>query len=314
MNSLPPSAILQYRPNQIQEVRKLFNYDDIRKLEQDLDTFEAWIAKQHHFLVKRFGKNYLERLLIASKGSVEIAKKRLDKLCSFRRALPEYLTKYDMRNEFLPKLKWCHTSIMPKPTADNYRVLITCAHNPDATDFVDFMQYYRYCISLMDYMFNHDYNAGYEIVFDTRNYTLGVVSKLNPLGMKKAATIYLEAIGLRLKHLHVISGSKLFDVVLTILKQSLSEKLTHRVVVHDNIESLHKYISPDVLPADYGGKEKKCLKELCEDTLKEMCTDEHIKHFKESEKAMTDESHRITLKFDEEYLGMPGSFKTLCVD
>ncbi|CAG4932530.1 unnamed protein product [Colias eurytheme] len=314
MESIPPSAILEHRPNQLQEVRKLFNYEDIKKLNQDLDTFEAWIAKQNHFLVKRFDRNYLERLLIASKGSVETAKKRLDKLCSFRRALPEYLTNYDMRNEFIPKLKWCHTTILPKPTPDYHRVFLTCAHNPDATEHVDFMQYYRFCISLMDYMFNHDYNAGYEVIFDTRNYTLGVVSKLNPLAMKKAAAIYLEAISMRLKHLHVISGSKLFDVVLTIIKQALTEKLSHRVVVHDNLESLHKYISPEILPADYGGQDKRTLKEMCENTLKELCTDEHIEHFKETEKAMTDESHRITLKFDEEYLGMPGSFKTLCVD
>ncbi|XP_045503277.1 alpha-tocopherol transfer protein-like [Colias croceus] len=313
MDTLRPSPVLQFNPNQIQEVRKLFNYDDAKKLEQDLDTFEAWIAKQNHFLVKRFDRNYLERLLIASKGSVETAKKRLDKLCSFRRALPEFLTNFDMKNEFIPKKKWCHTSIMPKPTADNYRVIVTRVHDPEAADSVDFMHYYRFCIAMLDYMFNRDYNAGYEVVFDTRNYTLGVVSKLNPLAMRKAVSVYLEAISLRLKYLHVISGSKLFDAILKILKQALTEKLTHRIIVHDSMESLHKYVSPEILPADYGGKDK-CLKDLFEAFLDEMCTDENIEHLKESEKAKTDESHRITLKFDEEYLGMPGSFKTLCVD
>ncbi|XP_038216326.1 alpha-tocopherol transfer protein-like [Zerene cesonia] len=313
MNKLPASDILEFNPNQINEVRQLFNYGDVTKLEQDLDNFENWIEKQNHFLVRRFDRNYLERLLMASKGSVEIAKKRLDKLCSFRRALPEYLTNFDVRHEFAATMKWSYSCIMPKPTPDNYRVLVTQVHDPDALDIIDFTQYYRFNISLMDYMFNHDYNAGYEVIFDTRNFTLGVVSKLNPLAMKKAATIFLEAIGLRLKCLHVISGSKLFDVVLTIIKQALTEKLVNRIIVHDNIESIHKYISPDLLPADYGGKGRS-IKDLCESTLKEMCSEEHIERLKASERAMTSESHRITLKFDEEYLGMPGSFKTLNVD
>lgn len=48
--------------------------------------------------------------------------------------------------------------------------------------------------------------------------------------------------------------------------------------------------------------------------FKEFSSDDHIAKVKFMEQASTDESCRLPGKFNEEYSGMPGSFKTLCVD
>lgn len=67
---------------------------------------------------------------------------------------------------------------------------------------------------------------------------------------------FQEAMGMRIKKLHFISGSKFFDTVISVMKQGLSKKIAGRIVVHDSVESIHEFISKDILPKEYGGKEK----------------------------------------------------------
>lgn len=56
MASTKATTLLQFNCNQIDEVRKLFNYEDNGRLMQDVDAFEEWINKQTHFKIKEYGK------------------------------------------------------------------------------------------------------------------------------------------------------------------------------------------------------------------------------------------------------------------
>lgn len=61
---------------------------------------------------------------------------------------------------------------------------------------------------------------------------------------------------MRVKKIHFISGSKLFDTVMSLFKRGMSVKLAQRIVIHDSVESIHELISRDILPQEYGGKDK----------------------------------------------------------
>lgn len=67
--------------------------------------------------------------------------------------------------------------------------------------------------------------------------------------------------GQRMKRIHMISGSKLFDALLMAFKQGLSAKLRERIVIHQNLEGLHNYVPKDLLPKEFGGDERS-VKEL----------------------------------------------------
>ncbi|KAH9643480.1 hypothetical protein HF086_005575 [Spodoptera exigua] len=199
--------------------------------------------------------------------------------------MPEFLQNFDIRNEFVHLLNISQTCILPKPSADNYRVVLTTLTGADDDEF-QLISYYRYLIVLVQYMMHHDYCVGYELVGDCTNFTLGTVKKMNPVIIHKA---------------------------LTMIVQALSAKLAQRLVIHNNLESLYEHIPKQHLPKDLGGG-LKTMNELSERTFKEVCTDEHLAVVKRMETATTDESCRPTAKFNEEYSGTPGSFKTLCVD
>ncbi|XP_022834756.1 uncharacterized protein LOC111362325 [Spodoptera litura] len=312
MEALKPCPIFEFNKNQLLNVRKTLGYDDVNKLKQDLDQFEDWISKQPHFMVKEFDRDFLERYLIYCKGSIERAKQRFDKLCTYTNQMPEFLQNFDIRNEFVHLFNICDTFILPKPGADNYRVIISRVTGVDDDKF-ELISFYRYTIALITYMMHNDYCHGYELVGDCRSITLGTVKTLNPVTIHKGLTLISEALGQRMKKLHLISGSKFFDTVLVVMKQALTGKLAQRLVVHDCVESLYEHIPKEHLPKEFGGNEK-TSKELAEMDFKEMSSDKHIAVLKRMETATTDESLRSSTKFNEEYSGTPGSFKTLCVD
>ena len=90
-------------------------------------------------------------------------------------------------------------------------------------------------------------------------------------------------------------------------------KVANRVHVHDTYEDLHKHIPKEILPKDFGGDEMSCdkLNELWKETLK---SEESQKIIRDTEKLVSDETKRHESKFNEEYMGMPGSFRRLTVD
>lgn len=48
-------------------------------------------------------REYLERSIIISKGSVERAKAKMDKICTFRTLFPHFFKEFDMKNSALLK-------------------------------------------------------------------------------------------------------------------------------------------------------------------------------------------------------------------
>ncbi|XP_075983731.1 alpha-tocopherol transfer protein-like [Anticarsia gemmatalis] len=312
MEEIKPNPILEFNVNQLQNVRKALGYGDVNKLKQDVQQLSEWIKKQSHFRVKEFDPEYLERWLIYNKGSIERTKQRFDRLCTCTNLMPEFLQNFDVKNEFKPLFNVSNTCVMPKPTKDNYRLLITHINGQDDNDF-KLIHYYRYLLVFGHYMLCNDYCHGYEIIVDSRNVTMGTIKELNPIVVHKALTLLIEAMGQRIRRLHMISGSKLFDTLLMLFKQGLSTKLKERLMVHNNVESLHQYVPKDQLPQELGGTERP-IKEITDLNFKQLCTDEHIAKLKIMEAATTDEACRLPGKFNEEYSGMPGSFKTLCVD
>lgn len=59
METISRNSIIEFNPKQLEEVRKLYNYDNVSKLNQDIDILQEWIRKQNHFTVREFGEYYL---------------------------------------------------------------------------------------------------------------------------------------------------------------------------------------------------------------------------------------------------------------
>ncbi|CAH2093975.1 unnamed protein product [Euphydryas editha] len=104
MDSIPETSLLQFSSDTLQYIRKQRGLDNVENLKDSLNNLHEWIQKQEHFKKKDYPKEYLERFIIRSNGSIEIAKKKIDILCTFKTKLPKYFEPFDMDNSYILKI------------------------------------------------------------------------------------------------------------------------------------------------------------------------------------------------------------------
>ncbi|XP_023947369.2 alpha-tocopherol transfer protein-like [Bicyclus anynana] len=310
MESIPFNPILEYNPDTLFFIRKQYDLDKLERIEEAITILKDWLQKQDHIVKKNYSSNYLERVIILSKGSVERAKAKLDKIATFRTLLPQYFEPIDNLKKTL--LNDLITGIPSKLTPDHYRVVIT-DHKIKQADS-GLMDFYRYLIMVAEYIQCNDYLNGVEVILDYRNSNLlEIIKALNLVEIQQIFSIIMEGYGMRIKGIHFITTSKAIDTVVYLFKSALNKKVAERIHVHNNVDTLHKHIPKDILPSDYGGQAKSLL-ELSHDLKAELNSENYLKHYKEMQKACTNENYRRDDKFNEQCVGIPGSFRQLSVD
>nr|XP_049698915.1 alpha-tocopherol transfer protein-like [Helicoverpa armigera] len=313
MEIMPKNHLLELPDGAIEHIRKLYNLDKPGRIEEAIKILEDWIQKQDHIVKKDFSKTYLEKTLISCKGSVEKSKKQIDRLCTLKTLVPKFFNKYHVKTELQHVLDLASFTPLPKVTKDFYRVIIIKVSSKDLTAEA-FMQYYQYNIILTEYIKAHDYVNGFIIISDYSQVNIfDLMTKMNTVDLQQFITILMEGYGARLKGIHLLTESKAIDLFVKTMKQFLSEKIGNRIHVHPNMDALHKIVPKEILPSDFGGAEKS-IEKLNEEWIQALSSEEHVEYLKMMSNACTDETRRLAGKFNEECMGMPGSFRNLSVD
>lgn len=95
---------------------------------------------------------------------------------------------------------------------------------------------------------------GAVVVMDFDGLSLKQVKALSPSFSKLLLTFIQEALPLRLKEVHIIKQPFIFKMVWALFTPFIKEKLNKRMFFHGgDMKKFHQYISPDVLPKNYGG-------------------------------------------------------------
>ncbi|XP_047999575.1 uncharacterized protein LOC125236702 [Leguminivora glycinivorella] len=307
------SEFLEHNPKSLENVRKKCNLEKPLAMEQAISILEEWIQKQDHFVKKDFHRGYLERVIISTKGSIEKAKTRVDKLCTMRTNLPHFFEKCNVKRDF-PKLHETYISVhMPKMTEDNNRIYIAKVTAKSLTPDV-FLEAYQHSVILSEYMKLHDYSQGCHVIADFRDVNImEMLSQMNIIEFRNVITLYLEGYGFGVKGVYVLSTSKLIHTFLNMVKPFISAKIAERIRVLKDVESLQVYVPKRLLPEEYGGSQKSLL-DIYDDWVEELSSEKHVTYTKEMRLARTNEAFRRKDKCQEDYMGMPGTFKILSID
>ncbi|KAI5638794.1 CRAL/TRIO domain-containing protein [Phthorimaea operculella] len=310
MEVLPKDSILKFHPDTLKNVRKSFNLDEAR-IKESIDLLEDWIEKQHHFTKKDFDRDYLERVLIAAKGSVERAKERIDKSCTYRNLLPQYFEDFDVEEATKNSFGKMDAAMLPRMTDNNVRYYV-CVHHGDKFSAEMFFNAFKYI--QLEYVRAYDYASAYEVILDYRfSKVTEVVSSVNLMDLRDLVSIGTEGYGVRVTGIHMISDSRFVDLLLSVAKQIVPAKLSRRITLHKNLESLHQMVQKDVLPSELGGKEKK-MPDLFAEWVDVLNAQGFRQYWRDMNAAKTDESSRRSDTYNDKYMGMPGSFRMLTVD
>ncbi|XP_035449020.2 alpha-tocopherol transfer protein-like [Spodoptera frugiperda] len=312
MGDFGSNIVLQRPPGTEEAIRKIHNLDKPGRLEEAINILHDWIQKQHHLTKKDFSKDYLEKTLISCKGSVEKAKKQIDRLCTFKTLMPRFFTCTDAKDlAYVSENAWMIP--LPKLTPNFYRILLIKFRIKHLTAET-IMDYFRYTVVVSEYLKANDYVNGFIIVDDYRETNLlDVITKMNPVDLQQYMSILMEGYGARIKGVHMLSDSKAVELIIKLMKQFVSEKIAKRMHVQKSLEDLHKYVPKDILPIEYGGSERSIV-QIHDELVDAISSKKHVEYMEMMNKACTDESKRVAAKFNEEYLGMAGSFRNMSVD
>lgn len=91
-------------------------------------------------------------------------------------------------------------------------------------------------------------------IIDMDSLSLQQIMQFTPSFAKMLLEWIQECIPLRLKAVHIINNSYLFNMLFSIFKPFISAKLRHRIFFHGrDMSSLHKHVDPAILRPAYGG-------------------------------------------------------------
>ncbi|XP_045503247.1 uncharacterized protein LOC123700156 [Colias croceus] len=314
MDYVPVNKILHLRTNSVDVACQRVNLSKPGEIEQVVKILRDWIQEQPHFRRKDFSDAYIKMTILTSKGSVERAKKQLDKMCTYRTLLPENFQDWDVRKDFGHTFEVSSLVILPKLTKDHHRVFLykIWDHFKDASQI---SSNFKYSYIIAEYAKQCDFAFGYHIVIDFLKITnlLETIQKLNVLELKQSLTLYMEAYGMKILGIHILSTSKIVDIFVSILKQILKPKIVDRIHIYKTWDDLHDVLGKEIIPCEFGGDEKS-IREIQEDWIEELSTKGFRDYLREMNTASTDETRRSSKKFSEEYAGMPGTFRVLSVD
>ncbi|KAM3964719.1 clavesin-1 isoform 1-T2 [Aphomia sociella] len=96
---------------------------------------------------------------------------------------------------------------------------------------------------------------GCVVLMDYKDMGMAQVRAMSPSFSKRLLMFIQDAMPFRLKEIHFVNQPYVFNLVWTLFKPFIREKLKDRIYFHGSkMSSLHKYMAPSHLPADYGGE------------------------------------------------------------
>ncbi|XP_022189011.2 clavesin-1 [Nilaparvata lugens] len=97
--------------------------------------------------------------------------------------------------------------------------------------------------------------SGMIILLDLANFTVMQQLKLiTPRAAYIIVSSIQDSFPVRVREIHVVNEPLFFDAIYAFFKPFLKEKFRKRIKIHgSDMSSLHKWVSPDVLPEEYGG-------------------------------------------------------------
>ncbi|XP_049785544.1 alpha-tocopherol transfer protein-like [Schistocerca cancellata] len=282
---------------------------DIR---QAVATIRNWLQTQPH-LPDVIDDERLERLYISCKCRTEMVKQILDASYTLKKRFPELLMNRDpLGEDIITALKCTKVPTMPRLTPQFHRVGVLAGIDPDPTN-LNPVHVVKASLMIMNFVLSYDYSVGYIFLIDLQNVSTGHLSKLTVRDVRALELISRTAYAKRIRAIHFLNAPKIMNMVMSIVKPALPEKLQKRIVIHEpGSHTLFEYLPKNVVPDEMGGTAGPVA------GIMDGIYDELVKRrawFLEEDKYVADESKRPKDNgYSYDLFGVDGSFKKLQVD
>ncbi|XP_063607482.1 alpha-tocopherol transfer protein-like isoform X2 [Penaeus indicus] len=298
----------------IQRAKDELGEDPARRA-QDIEHIRDWLKHQPHIRARTDDWTIL-RFLRGCKFSLERTKEKLDMFYTCKSLCPEWYTNRDPQDKKMREILELGLFLPLRGLSTRgARVVLSrpALRDPSKTDMNDAA---KAILFMVDLLLEEDETVaitGVEVVMDAASMTFQHAAQMNPSLVKKASTIMQDGYPMRPKGLNYIHTPAAFDTVFSIFKSFMKEKMKRRIHIHgSDLESLHKEVPKEILPAEYGGTNG-TVEDIKNYWLQRV--DARRDWLLEDEKYGVDESKRPgKAKTSADLFGIEGSFRKLNVD
>ncbi|KRT85384.1 CRAL-TRIO domain containing protein, partial [Oryctes borbonicus] len=235
-------------------------------------------------------ENRMMTFLRGCKFSLEKCKRKLDMYFTMRTACPELFSNRDInRPELAELMDAVHIPPLPGLTPDAKRVIILRGKTEKNLANVNAYDGMKIALMIGDIRLAAEETgvAGDVYILDATIATPVHFAKFTPAMVKKFLLIVQEAYPVKVKEVHVVNISPLVYTIIEWVKPFIKEKIRNRIHVHQDMDSLHKFVPKEILPEEYGGTAGK-VQEFHDQWHKKL--QDYLPWFQEQENIKADES------------------------
>lgn len=97
--------------------------------------------------------------------------------------------------------------------------------------------------------------VGIVSIIDMKNFSFHHIRHMRPSHFKKILTLIQDSFPARFREFHIVNEPYVFEMVFTLAKPFLSEKVKKRIFLHgNNFGALHEHVDASILPEEFGGE------------------------------------------------------------
>ncbi|XP_063231579.1 alpha-tocopherol transfer protein-like [Bacillus rossius redtenbacheri] len=280
---------------------------------ENIQHLRAWLSYQPH--LPELTDEHLHLFLHSCYDDEEKTKKTIESYFTMKTMAPELFANRDpLGGDVQQALDISEMIQMTAKTPEGYRVLVYRLSDAAASKY-SMLAVAKTFLMVNDLLLSAEgaLCPGYVSVFDMKGFSLGHLARLSPSVLGKLMYYIQECHPVRLKGIHIINTVSFMDKVLALLKPFLHNELLQMFHFHGSAETLKDFMSIDILPEEYGGKERP-VRELHAD-LRRLMETRYADWFVLEEQLRTDEAKRVGKSpVPDHMFGVEGSFRKLDID
>ncbi|XP_063628787.1 alpha-tocopherol transfer protein-like [Cydia splendana] len=285
---------------------------DPGSLDDKLRTIHGWYQKEPHLPAGQLHDQFIARLLVMRKFSIEKVKKKIDNYYSVRPKMPELLGNRDLMDPNLIKyIKDGFWITLPRKTQENHRVTILRVQYNEGVSVLDFT---KVLTMIVDYRMWNDSVLGEQVIFDYSNVTLPLALQFTPVFIQRAIYYFTECLGPNLKGIHIVNLPPFAEYILSAVKKVLKPKVVQRIHVYKNLQEVLGKFPKNMIPKDLGGTDDLTCQDIADAWERTLCSPSWRTYFIQQDSIHTDETKRIVKKNFQDDFGLDGSFMKLNID
>ncbi|KAK7580462.1 hypothetical protein V9T40_001091 [Parthenolecanium corni] len=284
-------------------------------VQKDVQDLMDWMEKQPHLPDVR-DEEFLTHFLIRCKNSMEKTKRKLEMYYSARALMPEIYSNRNIESEELTEaLKTALFTPVPKVTKEGNRLIFLRFFDIHGVKLPTSEVALKGMVMVLDMMLKICNSRSYIIVFDFENMSAPIIA-LGFTILKKFLTLATKTTPGRFDKIYFVNMMPAAEPLVNIGKTFVKKELADRIVIWKKKSSeLSEAIEAEVVPSNYGGKEKpieelqELWKEFAKVQFKNWLLNEDTVKADLSKKPIGDQLNK-----DLSMYGVEGSFRNIVID